>query len=70
MNPSSCKDNGHDWESVCTIDTELVDGKLYGIVLSECVKCGQEITWMGEKIREKEELEGAGNKYPETYLEY
>jgi hypothetical protein len=44
-----CKENGHDWESVCTIDTELVDGKLYGIVLSECLNCGEERTWMSDE---------------------
>ena len=49
-----CIENGHDWESVCTIDTELIDGKLYGIVLSECLNCGQEITWMGEEMRMRE----------------
>jgi hypothetical protein len=44
----ACIENGHDWESVGTIDTERVDGKLYGIVLSECLNCGQEITWMSD----------------------
>jgi hypothetical protein len=51
MNPS-CKENGHDWESVGTIDLERVDGKLHGIVLSECLNCEEEITWMGDQIRE------------------
>jgi hypothetical protein len=50
MNPSSCTENGHDWESVGFIDTERVDGKVYGIVLSECLNCGQEITWIGGEM--------------------
>lgn len=48
-----CQKNGHEWESVCTIDTELIDGELYGIVLSECLNCGQQITWMSDELKPK-----------------
>ena len=46
----SCKEIGHDWESVGFINTERVDGKLYGIVLSECLNCGEEMTWMSDEF--------------------
>lgn len=53
MSNFSCREDGHDWESVGLIETELVDGKLYGIVLSECLNCGQEITWMSDEDRDE-----------------
>ena len=47
-----CLENGHDWETVGTIDTVPYDGKVYTLVLSECLNCGEERTWRGHEIKE------------------
>jgi hypothetical protein len=47
-----CVDNGHDWESVCVVDSERVSGKKYLIVLTECLNCGKEETRTGDQVPE------------------
>jgi hypothetical protein len=47
-----CVDNGHDWESVCVVDSERVDGKKYLVVLTECLSCGKEETRLGDQVPE------------------
>lgn len=50
VNTNICEENGHDWETVGIVDTELVDGIKYEIVLIECLECGEEETRLGDEI--------------------
>jgi hypothetical protein len=49
-NVSICEENGHDFETVRIIDTEIVDGTKYEVVLIECLECGEEETGLGDEI--------------------
>ena len=51
-----CVENGHDWESVCVVDSERVDGKKYLVVLTECLNCGKEETRLGDQVPEDMEV--------------
>jgi hypothetical protein len=51
---NTCEENGHDWETVGVIDTELVDGTKYEVLLVECLECGEEKTALGDEIEEEE----------------
>jgi len=45
----------HDWETIGVIDTELVDGTKYEVLLIECLECGEEQTRLGEEIEVEED---------------
>jgi hypothetical protein len=45
-----CEQIGHEWEAVSVVDTELVDGTQYEVVLLECLECGEEQTRLGHEV--------------------
>ena len=44
---------GHDWETVGIVDSELVDGTRYEVLLIECLECGEEQTRLGDEVEEE-----------------